>query len=44
MRGWEKILNDKCNKNSVQDVMSVNKPLDITKMATKDLYVYAGYL
>ena len=44
VRGWEQILNDKCNTNSLQDVMPINKPCDILKMANKDLYVYAGYL
>lgn len=46
-KGWHKILDDKCRKNDIIDMMTINYPESISQRLSppsKSLYCYANFL
>ena len=46
-KGWHKILDDKCKKNDIIDMMTINYPESISQRSSppsKSLYCYANFL
>ena len=44
LKGWESILDDKCNKNELTDVMQVNSPNFNKDISEKDIFCFAAFL
>ena len=44
LQGWEHLIRDKCQKNELMDIKSVNIPNLAKIKADSDVYVYADYI
>ena len=54
MKGWERVIYDKCKRNSVSNVQTINMPINYPQIIEKsrksrwdpecDTFVYAAYV